>query len=187
MADLLIHDIYYTSGDLNPYLSGHQANISGYNAWLNTNFPGTRHCILYGYEGGYGAGAPSACTYEYQENHDVAYDPVWRIYEKDFYAMMQNAGFADLCLYSYNIYYFYDQTWGLWHWVGQQSGKGGGSDGKFNNRTCLATPGFEYSKASTTNQDQLCVSVRGQAFLEWMQPVQAKKRMLFVPRRFVNR
>ena len=74
------------------------------------------------------------------------------------------------------------QTWG---W--QPHGKGDGSDGKANNRLCLATPGYPNSKASTTNQDQQNVSVRVQASLEWMQPAQDKKRMLFVPYRFVNR
>ena len=72
-------------------------------------------------------------------------------------------------------------------WGDQPAGKGDGSDGKANNRLCLATPGYPNSKASTTNQDLQNVSVRGQAFLEWMQPAQDKKRMLFVPYRFVNR
>ena len=75
----------------------------------------------------------------------------------------------------------------MYTWGWQPHGKGDGSDGKANNRLCLATPGYPYSKASTTNQDQQNVSVRGQAFLEWMQPAQDKKRMLFVPYRFVNR
>jgi hypothetical protein len=85
------------------------------------------------------------------------------------------------------IYYFGNNNWGLYHSPYQPYGKGDGSDGKANNRLCLATPGFTHTKAATTNQDQQNVSVRGQAFLEWMQPAQAKKRMLFVPYRLVNR
>ena len=212
IADLFIHDVWYNPanttsfvGPANGSVSGtHWAYITSYNAWLDANFPGTRHCILVGYEGGYSTGAPDTCTTcssgvnegmggnGYGNicpylNHDIKYDPVWRIYEKDFYALLQRLGFTDVNIYAECLYYFYQYAWSIYSWSAQQPGKGDGSDGKANNRLCLATPGYPYSKASTTNQDQQNVSVRGQAFLEWMQPAQDKKRMLFVPYRFVNR
>ena len=141
--------------------------------------------MLYGYEGGWGG--PPNINNAWTISHDIVYDPNWLIIEQDMFALYQISGFARLNTYSYDIYYDGTNNWGVYHGPTQLPGKGDGSDGKANNRLCLATPGFEYSKAATINQDQFCVSVRGQAFLEWMQPAQGKKRMLFVPYRFVNR
>ena len=212
MADLFIHDVWYNPtnttsfvGPTNGSVPGtHWAYIQSYNTWLAANFPGSRPCVLCSYECGFSQGAPDTCTTcssgvnlgmggsGYGNicpalNRDISYDPVWRIYEKDFYALMQSLGFTDMTIQSNVAYYFYQSDWAMFVWGHQPPGKGDGSDGKANNRLCLATPGYPYSKASTTNQDQQNVSVRGQAFLEWMQPAQDKKRMLFVPFRFVNR
>ena len=101
-------------------------------------------------------------------NHDIQYDPVWRIYQKDVYALLQANSLVEFASYSYSWFAFYEQFWGLYHYAYQTPGKGDGSDGLFNNRTCLATPGQPYSKAANVSQDQTCVSVRGQAHLEWM-------------------
>ena len=212
MADMFIHDVWYNPqnttgcvGPTNGSVSGtHWAYIASYNEWLATNYPGERACILVGYEAGYGNGAPNecvTCSSGVNEgmggngygnictalNHDIPYDPVWRIYEKDYYALMQTLGFTDVNIQSIIAYYFYQSAWGMQTWGWQPHGKGDGSDGKANNRHCLCTPGYPASKASTTNQDAQNVSVRTQAFSEWMQPAQGKKRMLFVPYRFVNR
>ena len=212
MADLFIHDVWYNPqnttsfvGPTNGSVPGtHWALINGYNAWLDANHPGTRHCVLCAYECGYSTGCPNTCTTcrsgvnlgvggsGYGNictalNRDVSYDPVWRIYEKDFYALLQVLGFSDINIQSLVMYYFYQYAWDVCSWGWQPHGKGDGSDGKANNRLCLATPGYPNSKISTTNQDQQNVSVRAQAVLEWMQPAQEKKRMLFVPYRFVNR
>ena len=173
IADLFIHDVWYNPanttsfvGPANGSVSGtHWAYITSYNAWLDANFPGTRHCILVGYEGGYSTGAPDTCTTcssgvnegmggnGYGNicpylNHDIKYDPVWRIYEKDFYALLQRLGFRDVNIYADCLYYFYQYAWSIYSWSAQQPGKGDGSDGKANNRLCLATPGYPYSKAS---------------------------------------
>ena len=181
MIDLWIHDLYYNKNGYSAFVASHQANIASYNAATGGS------CVLYGYEGGYETGVPSGANQVTKLTRDIAYDPNWRIIEQDMYALFQQSGFADLNLYSYSIYYVPPNNWGLYHSPYQQPGRGDGSDGKANNRLCLATPGYTHSKAATTNQDQQNVSVRGQAFLEWMQPAQAKKRMLFVPYRFVNR
>ena len=213
MADLFIHDVWHnplnTTGFVGPQdgsVAGtHWNAIATYNAWLDANHPGTRHMVLVGYEGDYSIGAPDTCTtcssgvnYGFDSaqgfgnitpylNHDIQYDPVWRIYEKDYFALLQNLGFSNINNQSIIIYYFYEMAWGTFYWGAQPTGKGDGSDGKANNRHCLATPGYPYTKAATTNQDATNVSVRGQALAEWMQPAQDKKRMLFVPYRFVNR
>ena len=212
MADMFIHDVWYNPqntteyvGPTNGSVSGtHWAYIAGYNEWLATNYPEERPCILVGYEAGYGNGAPNECVTcssgvndgmcgnGYGNicpalNRDISYDPVWRIYEKDFYALMQILGFTDVNIQSIITYYFYQSVWDMQTWGWQPHGKGDGSDGKANNRHCLCTPGYPASKASTTNQDAQNLSVRTQAFSEWMQPAQGKKRMLFVPYRFVNR
>ncbi len=188
MIDIYVHDMYYNQQGWPAWLASHRALMGAYNATsVSPNFNGTTGtCFLYGYEGGFGAPPPGInnCT---ALSHDLPFDPNWLIIEQDFYALLQESGFVNVNLYSYDIYYDSSANWGLYHWPYQPYGKGDGSDGKANNRLCLATPGFEYSKAATTNQDQQNVSVRGQAFLEWMQPSQGKKRMLFVPYRFVNR
>ena len=186
MVDLVIHDLYYCNnpapgtGGWNAYIAAEQADIAAYNTATGGN------CVMYGYEGGWG-GPPDGINNATTISHDITYDPSWLIIEQDMFALWQRAGVVNLNIYSYDIYYYGGNNWGVYHCPGQLPGRGDGSDGKANNRLCLATPGFEYSKAATTNQDQFCVSVRGQAFLEWMQPAQGKKRMLFVPYRFVNR
>jgi len=187
MIDLFVHDMYYDTQGWNAAIVNAQETIAAYNATsVSPNYNGTTGtCCLYGYEGGWAA--PPDMNNGATISRDVCYDPNFLIIEQDFYALLQRSGFANVNLYSYDIYYDGTANWGLYHSPYQPYGKGDGSDGKANNRLCLATPGFEYSKAATTNQDQNTVSVRGQAFLEWMQPAQGKKRMLFVPYRFVNR
>ena len=64
--------------------------------------------------------------------------------------------------------------WCLYHWLGQLPGRGDGSDGKFDNRNCLATPGREGSKGPNENQDLKAVSVRGQALIDWNRCVRPK-------------
>jgi hypothetical protein len=190
MIDLWIHDLYYNTQGWQSWLAVIKAGLATYNANpISPNYNATTGgtCFLYGYEGGFETGAPGGANNLTTLSHDLPYDPNWLIIEQDFYALLQTSGFVNLNLYSYDIYYNGSDNWGLYHSPYQPCGKGDGSDGKANNRLCLATPGYEYTKASTTNQDEQNVSVRGQAFLEWMQPAQVKKRMLFVPYRFVNR
>ena len=136
MADLFIHDVWYNPtnttsfpGPTNGSVSGtHWAYITSYNEWLATNHPGERPCILVAYECGYSNGAPDTCTTCSSGvnegmggnfgnicpalNHDIQYDPVWRIYQKDFYALLQILGFTDTCFQSDITYYFYEYAWG---------------------------------------------------------------------------
>ena len=181
MIDLWVHDLYYGTSQWAATFRAILPVITSYNSTTGGS------SFLYGYEGGFQNGAPHSANDLTTLARDLPYDPNWLIIEQDFYALLQTSGFVNLNMYSYDIYYVGNDNWGVYHSPCQPYGKGDGSDGKANNRLCLATPGFTHTKAATTNQDQQNVSVRGQAFLEWMQPAQAKKRMLFVPYRFVNR
>lgn len=164
--DIWIHDVYCNQGGLFPLSATVMAQIAAYNAATGAN------CVMHGYEGGYQTGPSASSNYPMQMTRDMPLDPNWRIIEKDMYAAFQSCGFANLNLYSFSIYYDNTNDWGLYHWIYQQPGKGDGSDGLFNNRLCVATPGYDgpldFTKSSTTNQDANTVSVRGQAFLEWM-------------------
>ncbi len=190
ICDYVYHNVRYnmtsstyvsTLAAQNAIMAQYNSYLQTYNATNGTNYPPLQ---LYGYEGDM-AGAcpknvPSNPLYpgsdsqgntwvSYAVNHDVIYDPVWRIYQKDLYALEQQSGFVDVARYAYSLYWFYNATWNYYSWVGQQAGKGDGSDGKANNRHCRAIQGLQYSKSITTNQDQLNVCVRGQAFNEWME------------------
>jgi hypothetical protein len=177
--DLWIHDLYCNTTGFFSFMSSHRTNIADYNAATGGN------CELYGYEGGYQTGVPYRDSTHYANHYnegtcDMAYDPLWYVAEQDIYGAFQKAGFTNVNLYSYCIYRSYTNLWGLYHSPYQPYGRGDGSDGKANNRHCLATPGLPYSKSPTTNQDQQNCSVRGQAFRDWM-PATLRKKPKFVP------
>ena len=186
LVDLLIHDTYYNTNGLQLQLSSYNALIAGYNAYTGNN------CVFYGYEGGLQA-PPSGVNNENTLTIDIGNDPLWTIAEQDFYALLQRGGYVNSNIYSYAIYYSGANTWGVYHSLIQPYGYGDGSiasDGKaYTNRNYFITPGFkiDYTGTAATNWIANTASVRGQALLEWMQPAQGKKRMLFVPYRFVNR
>src|SRR5208283_5225255 len=97
---------------------------------------------------------------------------------------MQTMGFVRASLYAYDMINIGGTDWGLYHGPIQPYGRGDGSDGKSNNLLCLATPGQSHSKASTVNQDLQNVSVRGAAFLNWMQAAAPSKN---TPKKLVFR
>ena len=186
MLDLLIHDAWYNTTGLPAQFTSYNALIAAYNAYTGHN------CVLYGYEGGLGA-APSGVNNQNTLTIDIGNDPLWVIAEQDFYALLQLGGYVKSNLYTYNIYDSLPNNWGLYHSPYQPHGKGDGSlasngVGHINRNYCI-TPCFQidYIGTAATNWIANTASVRGQAFLEWMQPAQGKKRMLFVPYRFVNR
>lgn len=163
--DLYIHDLYYNAtggGSFANQMLAHANTVNTHNA--NTG----DQCVLYGYEGGLQLAVPAWASNLLTRTRDLAYNPNWRIFEQDFYALLQTHGFARLNLYSYSIYYQLSYNWGLYHWPLQPHGQGDGSDGKADNRLCLACPGKPNTKTSTTNQDLQNVSVRGQALIDWM-------------------
>ena len=104
-----------------------------------------------------------------ERSHDLIYNPNWYFAEQDLMGLAQINGFAQLNQYALSMgaadanSYF-----GAYHWQTQDHGRGDGSDGKANNRLTLACPGKANSKSPTVNQDMVNVSVRGQAFIDWM-------------------
>ena len=144
MADVFIHQIYYL-GIAHPSDPATLVpQIAAYNATTGYN------CILYSYEGGYAIGCPQNAYgptndngwYNWQMSADIRYMPVWRIYEKDFFAYCQTSGWQTLNIYALSLYYLYQNCWNIYTWPYQTMGIGDGSDGKQDNRKILQTPGY---------------------------------------------
>lgn len=102
-----------------------------------------------------------------EQGRDITYHPNFRLAELDQFAIWQK--YLDrICINGFNARWFAGfYQWSMYHWYGQLPGKGDGSDGRADNRLCLATPGLPGSKAANVNQDLMNVSVRGQALVEW--------------------
>ena len=186
MCDLWIHDQYYKTYGTIPVFSGspthspgtcHLANIAAYNTATGGN------CYLIGYEGGFETGTPG--NNQTTLGRDMTYHPNWRIIEQDFYALLQLSGYMDIAINDWCGPLSPPSDYAYYHSPHQLFGKGDGSDGKADNRLWFCTPGFiiNYAPTITNTQDLNTVSVRGQAFLDWMQPTKDKKRRLFVPDR----
>jgi hypothetical protein len=101
-----------------------------------------------------------------ERNDDLVYNPCFRQATLDFFAFCQKWVLHGNT-YSYGMPTGETQQWVVYHWQGQQPGKGDGSDGKADNRLCLAYPGQAHTKSTSTSQDYTNVSVRGQAFQDW--------------------
>ena len=145
-ADLFIHQIYYKPG-----VSSFNSGVPGSEFSAQDGILATYHnltgytCKIYGYEAGYQSGS-SYISYgplsrngwfNYWLSSDIRYLPVWRIYEKDFYAMCQVGGYTTLNLYSLYLYPYGPNQWNVVSCFTQVPGKGDGSDGKFDNRKVL--------------------------------------------------
>jgi hypothetical protein len=102
-----------------------------------------------------------------ERNDDLVYNPNFRQAELDFFAYCQK-WVKGGNIYAYGMPTGETAQWVVYHWQGQKPGKGDGSDGLADNRLCLAMPGQPHTKARNTSQDATNVSVRGQAFLDWM-------------------
>ncbi len=107
-------------------------------------------------------------------NTDLNYNPNNYNAAYDFpYILKRRGGVDGIALFDYvNNPYWNDpeqawSMWGVYNWEGQQAGRGDGSDGKFDNRLCLVTPGKANTKHPTVNQDANVVSVRAQAVLDY--------------------
>jgi hypothetical protein len=181
IIDLWIHDLYDSPTSIGVDIQQHRAYIAAFNAATGAN------CQLYAYECGIETCVPSSVNNAIAQTRDAVYHPNWWIIEQDFYAWMQLMGFVRASVYAYDMIYVDATDWGMYHGPVQPYGRGDGSDGKADNRLCLALPGHTYSKSATTNQDQQNVSVRGSAFLNWMRAFSssplAKKLPLLPPRR----
>lgn len=126
-----------------------------------------------------------------ERSHDMMYNPCAYFWEQEHYSLLQEAGFV-----AHNTYAIFIGSaeagtyYGAYHIQTQQFGYGNGLDGKLDNRLTLACPGKANSKGPLVDQDAHTVSVRGQAFLDWMSgsvvippidPTPAPKRR-FTPR-----
>lgn len=115
------------------------------------------------------AAGKSIRTAYLERSHDLIYNPNWYFAEQDFYGMLQANGFVAVNSYALSMGAAdADSTYGAYHIQTQPHGRGDGSDGLADNRLTLARPGLPCSKGPTVNQDAACVSVRGQAFIDWM-------------------
>lgn len=109
-----------------------------------------------------------------ERSHDMIYNKLWGEAERAFLGMLQQAGFCQINQYALCMGAAEENTYyGAYHTPWQVAGYGDGSDGKADNRLTIACPGKSHSKSSTTNQDVVNVSVRGQAFIDWMKALVA--------------
>ena len=112
-----------------------------------------------------------------ERSRDLVYNPNWYIAEQDYFGMIQLMNFRQFNQYTLSIGTAETGTYyGAYHWQAQPYGKGDGSDGLADNRLTLACPGKPNTKPATVNQDMSCVSVRGQAFIDWMTATQPGKK-----------
>jgi len=152
VADLFIHQIMYLPGVIT-YSNGVPgselapaiAALASFNAATGFN------AKLHGYEAGYDTacsknsyGVPtpygySCFFYNWRVASDVRYLPVWRIYYKDYFAQCQLGGYQAVCIATIYNYEYAQDCWSIYTWMNQIPGKGDGSDGKFDNRTCMQT------------------------------------------------
>jgi hypothetical protein len=165
LIDMFVHDLYFNPATYNSWAKTARAGIAKYNAATGNE------CVLMAYEGGFSTIVPSPIPltkpYSDERNRDIAYNPNWLIAEQDFYAWEQANGFTGANVYSLSQYWN-PEGWGLYHWLLQDHGRGDGSDGKTDNRLWRAHPKAARFKRPGTNQDQKCVSVRGEAFRDWL-------------------
>jgi hypothetical protein len=170
--DLYIHDLIFNTSQngYGPIMDQTRTIIDAYNAATGND------CQLYGYEGGVSSAVPIGSNPNFKlRSYDLIYNPNWRIAEQDWFGMLQTHGFSRLNQYAYSMARVGNADWGAYHWQGQPHGRGDGSDGLADNRLTLACPGKPHTKAANVNLDQANVSVRGQAFLDWMKATYPKR------------
>ena len=117
---------------------------------------------------------------------DLTLHPNFRIAHRDALAFFQAYG-VSLCMpSSLDQEWTGGNGWADYHAIAQPPGMGDGSDGKADNRLCLARRGQANSKAATVNQDANTVSVRGQAMIDWVNSGspsgRPRRKPRFVPR-----
>lgn len=161
--DMWVHELFYNTRTYNAWIALTKVGIDAYNTATG------KHCVLMGYEGGAEIIPPNSATtiHVIERNHDILYNPNWYWAEQDFYYWLQLRGFTALHVYSLSQYWN-PEGWGMYHGLLQPHGRGDGSDGKANNLLYRANPSAANYKGINVNQDDRCVSVRGQAFIDWL-------------------
>jgi hypothetical protein len=160
--DMWTHELYYNTRTYPSWVNTTRQGITAYNTATGKN------CVLMGYEGGAEIVSPKsdATVHWIERNHDMLYNPNWYVAEQDFYYWLQTQGFTALHVYSLSQYWN-PEGWGMYHGLLQDHGRGDGSDGKADNRLFRANPASPNYKGANVCQDDRCVSVRGQAFIDW--------------------
>ena len=145
-VDMFVHDWWYNTNGFFPLMAAISGAIAAYNSATGGN------CEMGTYEGGYANGVPPACVNAYPMARDIQRDPNFYIGQQDMYNMYQRCNLSLINDYAYSIYYYYNNCWAAYSWPDQDHGRGDGSDGKINNRLCVATPGYtgpaNYTKAA---------------------------------------
>ncbi len=164
---MFVHDLWYNPHTYNPGAATTKGYIQAYNTATGNN------CILIGYEGGIEWVTPfvdGIIANRDERNHDCVTNPDFYIAEQDFYAWLQMQGFDHLHVYALAMPWA-PAAWGMYHGILQDHGRGDGTDSKLNNLLCRANPSSPNYKGSNVNQDLNTVSVRGQAFIDWLAAV----------------
>ncbi|MFO0892159.1 MAG: hypothetical protein U0790_23850, partial [Isosphaeraceae bacterium] len=99
---------------------------------------------------------------------DMVAHPNWYFVDQDFYKLMQDHEVYRWSVFCYAGAYFRGRyMWPIYAWAYQEPGYGDGRDGKADNRLFLAERGLLHSKPLNVSKERSCVSVRGQAMLDW--------------------
>jgi hypothetical protein len=165
LVDMWLHDLWYNPRTYTSYVQTVKNAISAYNQATGHN------CFLTAYECGVEYPVPynGSSQYPYERTHDFVTNPNFYLGELDFYLWMQTQGFTSPMLSSFSEGWGANSGgWQTYHAPFQDHGRGDGSDGKLNNLLCRARPTAPNYKGSNVNQEANTVSVRGQAWLDWM-------------------
>lgn len=111
----------------------------------------------------------------YARNLDMSYNPAMYCAHTDMLSICQSLGVQGYCFFNHCQMPSgvnagtgsYQEMWGLTSYHGQPAGRGDGSDGKADNRLCLATPGKPNTKGPLQNLAGTNVAVRLQSVLDW--------------------
>jgi hypothetical protein len=182
-VDMWTHGVNMSNSEGIAHFAGQWNTLLGtYNTATSNAGNNGAGAVLFGYEGGYQTGVPftnhiAPTLTITQLNKDIQYDPTFAVSTWDMYALAQQNGFAGWNISTYNYPINYANVWGVFQTYTQLAGAGDGSDGLANNRLNRALTGLsgplDYSGPSTgtadaINQDYNSVSVRMQAFKNWM-------------------
>lgn len=169
--DIYKFDLEYNMGNIGGTLFGDGKARRDYEAASG------RSIEFIEYEGNFDSFVPvpiGSITNGLYRNTDLNYNPNNYNAAYDFpYILNRRGGVDGIALFDYVGIPFHNDPedawsmWGVYNWQGQQAGRGDGSDGKFDNRLCLVTPGKAHTKHPTVSQDANTVSVRAQAVLDY--------------------
>ncbi len=179
-ADAWIFDLEFRrSGGSGAKMRGDKASLA-----LHRSLTGNRPIEFICYEGGVQSSIPvppngindvTKYPYGLQKQLDVLYDPNWYNADRDLYRVMKKIGDADgVALFTHCQFPAYINVgsgveahmWGLTAYHGQPAGRGDGSDGKADNRLCIAEPGHAHSKSPFVSLEESNVSVRLQSVID---------------------